>query len=251
MTSGVLPDVDSFTFEGGPIGVLLLHGFTGNPSSVRPLGEALAGRGYTVSCPRYPGHGTRWQELASTRWQHWAFSALVALEELKRQCEGVVASGLSVGGAIALHLGVRRPDLLRGVVAINPYLRNWRMSFAPLIRPFHPSVRGIGDDIKKPGNTEVPYERIPVVALIQLNRFLRIVRRELPLMRLPLLVFRSSEDHVVPRGNAEMLLRKVGSGDVHLVSLTNSYHVATMDYDAETMFERIHRFITDRAATRS
>lgn len=248
---GVLPGVDSFRFEGGPSGVLLLHGFTGNPSSLRPLGEWLATRGHTVSCPRYPGHGTTWQELASTEWRHWESSAFSALEELKDRCEDVVACGLSVGGAITLHLGVRAPDLLRGVVAINPYLRNWRMALSPLVRPFHPSVRGVGDDIKKPGSTEVPYERIPVVALIQLNKLLRIVRQELPLMRLPLLVFRSAEDHVVPKGNAEMLLRRVGSPEKHLVPLPNSYHVATMDYDAETMFERIHQFVTARATSRS
>jgi carboxylesterase len=251
MSSGVLPGVDSFTFEGGPTGVLLLHGFTGNPSSLRPLGEWLAARGHAVSCPRYPGHGTTWQELASTRWQHWESSALAALEELKPRCEDVVACGLSVGGAMALHLGVRASNLLRGVVAINPYLRNWRMAFAPFVRPFHPSVRGVGDDIKKPGSTEVPYERIPVVALIQLNKFLSVVRAELPLMRLPLVVFRSAEDHVVPKGNADILLRKVGSAEKHLVALPNSYHVATMDYDAERMFERIHQFITAKATTRS
>jgi len=246
MTPEVVPEVEAFTFQGGPTGVLLLHGFTGNPSSLRPLGEHLAARGHAVSCPRYPGHGTRWQELASTRWQDWESAAVRALEELSGRCEAVVACGLSVGGAMALHLSVRHREHLRGLVAINPYVRNWRLAFAPLVRPFHASVRGVGDDIKKPGRTEVPYERIPVAALVQLNRFLRIVRSELPFMSLPLLVFHSSEDHVVPRGNAEFVLARVGAEQRELVFLPNSYHVATLDNDAETILERTDEFIAAR-----
>jgi carboxylesterase len=243
MTPEVVPEVEAFTFKGGPTGVLLLHGFTGNPSSLRPLGEALAGRGHSVSCPRYPGHGTRWEDLADTTWQDWEAEAIRAMEDLAGRCDLVVACGLSVGGAMALYLGARRQEALRGVVAINPYVRNWRIAFAPLVRPLHPSVKGVGDDIKKPGRTEIPYDRIPVAAIVQLNRFLRIVRSELTSMRLPLLVFRSAEDHVVPRGNAEYLLRRVGSELRELILLPNSYHVATLDNDADTIIEQTHRFI--------
>lgn len=249
MTPAVVPEVEAFTFEGGPTGVLLLHGFTGNPSSLRPLGEALAARGHSVSCPRYPGHGTRWQDLAEVKWRDWETSAVGALEELGERCDLVVACGLSVGAAMALHLGAHRPEVFRGIVAINPYLRNWRIAFAPVVRPFHRSVKGVGDDIKRPGRTEVPYDRIPVVAIVQLNRFLRVVRSELGSVRLPLLVLRSEEDHVVPRGNAEYLLRRVASDRKKLIPLLNSYHVATLDNDADTIADRTHEFIRSTART--
>jgi carboxylesterase len=243
MTPEVVPETEAFTFKGGPTGVLLLHGFTGNPSSLRPLGEALNARAHSVSCPRYPGHGTRWEDLADTTWREWEAEALGAMEDLAGRCDVIVACGLSVGGAMALHLGARWPEALGGVVAINPYLRNWRIVFAPLVRPIHPSVKGVGDDIKKPGRTEIPYERIPVAAIVQLNRFLRLVRSELASMRLPLLVLRSAEDHVVPRGNAEYVLSRVATDRKQLILLPNSYHVATLDNDAETIVERTHRFI--------
>jgi carboxylesterase len=248
MTPGVVPQVDAFAFEGGPTGALLLHGFSGNPSSLRPLGESLAARGHAVSCPRYPGHGTTWAELGSTRWQDWESEALGALAELRRRCDVVVACGLSVGAAMALHIAVRLPDALHGVVAINPYVRNWRIAFASLVRPFHKAVKGVGDDIKKPGRTEVPYDRIPVSAIIQLNRFLKVVRSELPSMRLPLLLFHSAEDHVVPPGNTEQVLRRVGGNEKELILLPNSYHVATLDNDAATIVERTHEFIRSRVA---
>ena len=248
MTPEVVPEVEAFTFEGGPTGVLLLHGFTGNPASLRPLGESLAARGHTVSCPRYPGHGTRWEELALVGWQDWESEALGALQEINERCDLVVACGLSVGGAMALHLAVRRPDVVRGVVTINPYVRNWRIAFAPIVRPFHRDVKGVGDDIKKPGRTEVPYDRIPVAAIAQLNRFLRVVRSELPRMRLPLLILHSPEDHVVPRGNTEFVRRRVGAKQKELILLPDSYHVATLDNDAETIVARTDEFIRDMVA---
>lgn len=248
MTPGVVPQVDAFSFEGGPAGALLLHGFSGNPSSLRPLGESLAARGHAVSCPRYPGHGTTWAELGSTRWQDWESEALGALAELRRRCDVVVACGLSVGAAMALHVAVRLPDVLHGVVAINPYVRNWRIAFASLVRPFHKAVKGVGDDIKKPGRTEVPYDRIPVSAIIQLNRFLKVVRSELASMRLPLLLFHSAEDHVVPTGNTEYVLRRVGTKEKKMILLPNSYHVATLDNDAATVVEGTHEFIRSRVA---
>lgn len=248
MTPGVVPQVDAFAFEGGPTGALLLHGFSGNPSSLRPLGESLAARGHAISCPRYPGHGTTWAELGSTRWQDWESEALGALAELRRRCDVVVACGLSVGAAMALHVAVRLPDVLHGVVAINPYVRNWRIALASLVRPFHKAVKGVGDDIKKPGRTEVPYDRIPVSAIIQLNRFLKVVRSELASMRLPLLLFHSAEDHVVPPGNTEHVLRGVGAKEKELILLPNSYHVATLDNDAATIVERTHEFIRSRVA---
>jgi len=38
--------------------LLLLHGFTGNPITMRSLTDAFVAAGFTVSVPRLPGHGT-------------------------------------------------------------------------------------------------------------------------------------------------------------------------------------------------
>jgi carboxylesterase len=240
--SRVVPGAEPFSFHGGPIGILLLHGFTGNPAALRRIGEWLAARGHTVSCPRYPGHGTAWKELGRTRWQDWVSEATRGLKEIDRRCETVILLGLSAGGSMALHLAARYPDIVRGLVLVNPYLRDRRIRAAMYLWGVIPPRKGIGDDIKKPGETELPYEKIPVRALGQLARFLRIVERELPRIRQPLLVFNSPEDHVVPKGNAEHVLERVESQEKELIVLPNSYHVATLDHDAELIFERTHEF---------
>jgi carboxylesterase len=100
----------------------------------------------------------------------------------------------------------------------------------------------VGNDIRKPGEDELSAERIPVRALLDLGTALRTLGRDIPLVRQPLLVFESSEDHVVPKGTVRWLLERVGSEGTEVVPLPNSYHVATLDHDAELIFERTHEF---------
>jgi carboxylesterase len=245
--SRVVPGAEPFTFHGGPIGILLLHGFTGNPAAMRRIGEWLAARGHTVSCPRYPGHGTSWKDLGRTRWQDWAGEATRGLKEIDARCESVVLLGLSVGGGMALHLAARYPDVVRAVVLVNPFIRDRRIGLVPYVWRLVPPQKGVGNDIKKSGEDELPYDRIPGHAIAELARFLRVVRSELPRVRQPLLVFTSPEDHVVPKGNAAWVLDRVGSDDTELVELANSYHVATLDHDAELIFERTHDFAEAKA----
>jgi carboxylesterase len=251
MNDRIVPGAEAFAFEGGPIGVLMLHGFTANPAGLRPVGEWLAARGHAVSCPLLPGHGTRWQDLETVTWQQWVAEAERALRELAGRTDAIIALGMSLGGAMAFHLAVRHPDLISGVVAVNPYVRDSRIAAAAIIRLARRTVKGIGNDIKLQGKDELPYDRIPLRGLVQLNRFLHMVQKELPRMRLPLLVFNSSDDHVVPRGTARWLMERVGSEDKELVELPNSYHVAWLDNDAELIFERTHEFAEVKAASRA
>jgi carboxylesterase len=243
MSSPVRPGCEPFSFEGGPAGILLVHGFTSNPASLRRLGEWLAARGHAVECPLLPGHGRRdWGELGRVRWQDWEAEAERALRELAARSRVVVMLALSFGAAVGLHLSARHPDLIRGIAVVNPYLRDRRLLVAPVLWPLIPPRPAVGNDINKPGEDELPSERIPVRGLGEVSKLFRIVARELPSVRQPLLVFNAPQDHVVPKGTAEWLLRRVGSERTELVELPNSYHVATLDHDAELIFERTHEF---------
>lgn len=247
----MVPGCEAFRFDGGPLGVLLLHGFTGNPMSMRPLGEWLSSKGLSVVGPRYPGHGTTWQELGTTRWEQWAAEAEGALGELAERTDDVIVCGLSMGGSMALHVAANHSDEVRGVAVINPYTLDPRHRFVWLARLFARSRKGIGNDIKKPAQNEAPYERVPYSAISQLARMLKHVRSELPRVRQPLLVLHSPEDHVVPKGNPEYVMEHVASEQKELVLLPNSYHVATLDYDAETIQERVLAFARACATARA
>ena len=249
----VVPGAEPFSFDGGPAGILLLHGFTGNPSSMRPLGEWLAARGHAVECPRYPGHGTTWQDLGRHRWQEWEAEAEAALDRLAARTTGIVACGLSVGGAMGLHLAAKRPEAIQALVVVNGFLRDRRINLVPYIWRVVPTQKGVGNDIRKEGQDELPYDRVPARGIAELAKFLVRVRKDLSAVRQPLVVLNAPEDHVVPKGTAEWLMERVGSKEKELVELPNSYHVATLDHDAELIFERTHELaerVTAGSATR-
>jgi carboxylesterase len=248
MNERIIPGAEPFSFDGGPTGVLLLHGFTGNPISMRGWGEALAERGYAVLCPRLPGHGTSWQDLARRRGDEWTDEVDRALTTLRSSCDQVVVGALSFGGALALDLVARRGDEVRGLVLVNPYLRDRRHALLPVARMVMRSVPGTGNDIKRPGPDEMSYQRIPLHALGAASRLMKVARDALPSIRQPLLVLHSPEDHVIPRDNGPLVIELAGSERKELVPLTNSYHVATMDNDAGLIVEKTDAFIRSLVA---
>ncbi|MBA3728452.1 MAG: alpha/beta fold hydrolase [Actinobacteria bacterium] len=243
----VIPGADAFRFDAGPVGVLLLHGFTGSPASMRPLGERLAREGISSVGPRLPGHGTSWEDLEATTWSQWEGDADSTLLDLSSRCSAVIAVGLSAGAALALHLGVRQAQHLRGVVAINPQIRRPDLLLAPLIRPFRRTARGVGNDIRKPGQDEIAYDRVPLQAAGELRKLIRHAEKELPSLRLPLMVISSRVDHVVKPSNSRLVMRKAGSSVKELVRLESSYHVATLDHDSELISSRIALFVRSNA----
>src|SRR3954467_12182961 len=147
----VLPGAEPFRFDRGRTGVLLCHGFTGSPQSLRPWGEYLAEAGMTVALPRLPGHGTTWQEMNRTRWEDWYAELDKTLADLRGRCSEVFIMGLSLGGCMALRLTEVNGDGIRGLVLVNPSVVNDvpLLRLAPLLGLVVPSVPGVGGDIKK------------------------------------------------------------------------------------------------------
>lgn len=248
MSYPVVSGCEPFSHGGGPTGILMIHGFTGNPVSLREWGDDLAKRGFAVDCPRLPGHGTAWEDLATRTADEWVAEVDGGLVRLRDRCDTVVVASLSFGGALALDLAARRPDEVRGLVLVNPYIRDRRHGLLPLASRLMRSVPGTGNDISKPGPNELSYERVPLRALVQAGLVMKRARAALPEIRQPVLVFHSAADHVIPRDNSPYVLRHVGSRDKELVPLPNSFHVATMDNDAETIFERTAAFVERVAA---
>jgi carboxylesterase len=249
-TVAQIPGAEAFHHDGGPVGVLLCHGFTGNPGSLRPWGEHLAGAGFTVSLPCLPGHGTRWQDMQLTTWADWYHTLDRAFVAMSQQCEQVFLAGLSMGGALALRLAQRHADAVSGLVLVNPavVMDDKRLLALPLVKRLVPSLAGICDDIKKPGVTEGAYPRTPLKALHSMVRGLREVRAELPRVNQPVVIYRSPQDHVVSPASGKYLLSHLGSTEVEERLCENSYHVATVDNDAEMIFAGSVEFITARAA---
>ena len=247
----MLPGAEPFRFDGGPTGVLLCHGFTGSPQSMRPWGEHLAAAGFTVLCPRLPGHGTTWREMNLTTWQDWYAEVARSLDDLLGPCDHVFVMGLSMGGTLALRLAERRPNDVAGLVLVNPSVLSKNRAFAllPVVKWVVPSLKGVGNDIKREGVTELAYDRTPLRATHSLAQLWKLVRSDLDEVVAPLLVYRSIDDHIVEPVNTETVLSGVSSAYKEERLLRQSYHVATLDNDATEIFDGSIDFV--RSHTRA
>ena len=234
----VLPGAEAFSHEGGRTGVLLCHGFTGSPQSLRPWAEFLADAGLTVSLPRLPGHGTTWQEMARTRWEDWYAEEDRAFDELRAGTDEIFVMGLSMGGCLALRLAELHGEAVSGLVLVNPSVSAETKLFllAPVLKLVVPSLKGIASDIKKEGASELGYDRVPVKAAATLPGLWQVTTRHLKEVSQPVLVYRSTTDHVVGPANVDILRRALPASQLEVRELANSYHVATLDNDAEAIF---------------
>jgi carboxylesterase len=250
-SSPVRPGAEAFSLGEGPIGVLMVHGFTGSPASMRPIGGWLASQGIAVEGVRLPGHGTTIDDLRTRRWIEWVDEAGRGLDALRARCRTVVAFGLSMGGAVVLRLVASRQDDVDGLALANPYVFDTRLLVIPVGRLFLRQVGGVANDIAKPGEDENADEHMPVAAVAEMAEMLRHVRRDLPSIHVPSVIFVSGDDHVIPKENARKVFDRIGSERKELVRCPRSFHVVTLDHDAPLVRGRIAALARELDARRS
>ena len=153
MSYVVIPGAQAWSHVGaGDVGALVVHGFTGNPSSMREIAEVFGSAGYHVELPRLAGHGTSVEEMMDTRWADWTRDAEDALSKLRERCSKIVVVGLSMGGAITLWLASRHADLA-GIVCVNPTTKSSPAKLAGArlaVKTGKKSLPAIGSDIADP-----------------------------------------------------------------------------------------------------
>ena len=241
----VIPGAEPYFHEGGSTAVLLCHGFTGSPASLRPWAECLAEAGLTVSVPRLPGHGTTWQEMSRTRWEDWYAEADRGYQDLTARAGEIFVMGLSMGGCLALRMAELRGPGVSGLVLVNPSVAPDTKLFllAPVLKLFVPSLPGVGSDIKKEGVHELAYDRVPVRAAATLPALWRVTRSRLAEVTQPVLIYRSSVDHVVGPRSMQVLRAGLPEGQLTVRDCPDSYHVATLDNDAPSIFAGSLEFV--------
>ena len=234
--AGWMEDYFALGSDHSDIGIIFVHGFKGSPASMRPWAAYFEERGYTVSVPRLPGHATQWPDLNKVKWQEWPARVQVEVDKLKGICKKVFVFGLSVGGCTTLNIAENNE--LAGICLVNPmiHIPGVLIKFAPLIALVQASRPAVGDDIKKPNVTEWGYEVLPTKGVIQLNKMLKITRANLHKVKAPTLLFHSVDDHVLPISNSNIIMSEIDSVAGQRIELTNSYHVAPLDYDAPLIF---------------
>ena len=254
----VKPGCEPFAAEGSGdnarIGVVLVHGFTGSPDSTVPWAKYLNERGYTVNAIRLPGHGTTWEDGNTKTFADLQAAADEAFEDMHSRTDKVFLMGQSFGGALSLRIAAMRPDDVAGLVIVNPWVRKdgaagWQRHLVPF-QKFLPylvkSVPGVASDIADPSGLELGYEQLPVVLVVDVATGLDQLKPMLNQVTAPIQLMLSAVDHVMGPKNAELIRAEVRSS-IEEITLDRSYHVATLDYDAETIFASSVDFIETHA----
>lgn len=240
-TEQVMEGAESWSHVGTlDAGVVVVHGFTGNPGSMRGLAEACAAAGFHVEMPRLAGHGTVVEDMVPTRWDDWTRDADAAHRTLASRVDNVVVMGLSMGASLTLWLADRHPET-RGIVCVNPATFPLPDQMLAAIRGILDEgteiIPGIGSDIADPETTENAYPGTPIRPLLSfMDDGLHPLSQRYPGIRVPLLLYTSENDHVVDPVQSDQLAEAYG-GEVDRVMLKRSFHVATQDFDKDIIFE--------------
>jgi carboxylesterase len=220
---------DAFFWQGGPTGVLLIHGFTATTAEVRPLARILAESGYSVAAPLLPGHMSRPEDANRYHRQDWLEAVEATYRRLSARCERIVVGGESLGGLLALQFAMKHPEtaaILAYAPAIKLNVSRARQAALHIVAPFTPYVNKNDpeDDLLWQG-----YTVYPLRAGQELFRLQRDVRRQLPQIRQPLLIIQGRLDTAVNAETPDILARNVRSTRKEIHWLAHSSHCVLLD----------------------
>lgn len=234
-----------FFYQGKlPVCCLLIHGFTGSPADMKPLGSSLLRQGYGISGLLLPGHGTVPQDLADTNWLQWYQAVEAEYLRLSDNYKMVIPCGFSLGGLLALYLAFQKK--LKKVVSLNTPLffkdqRVYELKTAKLT--YFEKKRTAA--VKKQNHNlgRFSYERIPVKAFLSLLDFIEIVKLNLSKIKASALLIQSKEDPLVKANSAQDLYDSLGSDFKKLVWLQSSKHVVTFGEELALVLKELPFFL--------
>ncbi len=247
--SVILPRGAAFLHVGGPVGCLVIHGFTGAPAEMRWFGAQMAQAGYSVVGVRLFAHATQPEDMFRARPQDWVASVEDGYHLLRGLSEQVIVMGLSLGGILSLHFASRFE--VRGVVAMSvPYvlMAPWRRR----LRPFFPALSRVmpyfdkgTPDWRNPrlADDHLEYPRHPVRAVASLVDVHSQMLKRLPLITAPVLMIASHGDTTAPPWHSQTMFERLRTADKQLVLVENSGHIVTRDLERERVAEAATAFV--------
>lgn len=242
----IIPNAEPFYFPGNRTGCLLVHGFTGSPTEMRPLGAFLAEQGYTVLGVRLMGHATRPEDLTRARWQDWLASAEDGWHLLWGSVERAFVMGLSMGGLLSLILAAQFP--VAGVVAMgtpyalpdDPRLRFVRL--LALFKPLYPKEPSEPRD-PEPYRSHVCYPVYVTRAVLEVRALITHMRAALPKIKAPTLLMQGREDGSVSPDSMPAIHAALGSKDKTMLWVENSGHVVTLEPSRQMVYQAAADFV--------
>ncbi|MBN2800604.1 MAG: alpha/beta fold hydrolase [Deltaproteobacteria bacterium] len=228
------------------LGVLLLHGFTSSVKTVSGLVPYLESANIPYRMPVLRGHGTVYTDLEGVTAQDWYDDAEAALLDLAKAVDKVVVVGLSMGGLVALNLGIRHPDKVAGVTTLAA-----AMVFRDPLAPLTPVLAAVAKDWPAPGafndlslaDQSENYPRFMTDAFLSLRRYAHETQLRLPQVKVPVCVLQSKADQVISPVAANIIYRDVSSEHRELHWFNKSGHEMGQDLERDEVFAKVMSFV--------
>ncbi|SHK22072.1 carboxylesterase [Anaerobranca californiensis DSM 14826] len=233
---------DPFEYHNnGDVGVLLIHGFTGSPTEMAPLGEFLYKEGYSVYCPLLAGHGTDEEEMEKTTWKDWVASAEEGLKKLQGKYPKVFVIGFSMGGCIALYLGMKYN--IAGIVSISApiYLTEKKAYLTPVLKYFQrykPKPKKLDYGVQL-----FSYDKTPIKCVSSLLKLILIVKYSLKKVKIPTLIIQGEDDRVVEAKSARYIFEKINSPYKELKYFPKRSHMIPVEQGREEVMDKVLEFL--------
>jgi carboxylesterase len=250
--NGIVEEAAPIEIEGKGHAFLLLHGFTSSPKEFSELAKAIAEKGFGVFVPLLPGHGTNPRDLEKIKKDDWIKSIETIFENLQKRYSQISVIGFSLGGALALHLAEKY--VVVQLVLIAPWIIIYKDPSGFFSVEF--KIKSIGRFVRYSrketvGNINDPagltrhfaYFHFPLSAVREAIALVKEVKKNIQKVIAPCLLIHSKNDKTIDWHGSDWIYNHIGSKEKKLLWLTKSNHVVMLDYDKETVLQKIMEFI--------
>ena len=244
--------------------VLLFHGLTGSPFELKKYGQFLYNNGYDVYAECLPGHGEKFEEIYTVKYQDWLEFSYNHFERLKLKYDNVFLSGLCLGAVLAIATGLKYKNRVAGIISLSTtlYLDGWRLPWYKCLIPIglttilryyynYPEcephgiknlkTRGIVKKLLAKGG--VGMNDFPMTGFYELLKLSAFVRKQLKDFNLPILLIHSKDDDITSPKSANVVYNNITSSDKELIILYDSYHMVLYDNEKEFVFNKALNFL--------
>jgi len=246
MAEFLSPLARPFSFPEGDHGILLIHGFTGSPAHMLPLGEKLHKAGFAVRGMLLPGHGTTPQDMKKSTWQDWLQAVRLEAREMAKEYAHFSVAGLSMGGVLSLMMAQEMD--LTGCVSIAAPMKTvtkirWLAPIAAPILPMLHHAKPEGTRANVDHTYAVGYGSYPTKSVHDLSILMRRARQQLSLITCPILTVQSHQDETVTRDSPAIIQAGVSSKIRAELWLQDAPHVCTISPEYEKIAEGMIAFL--------
>lgn len=223
---------------------LIIHGFSGTPSQMKPLGITLAKHGFDVYAPLLSGHGTKPSALRNVKNKQWIKDVEKSFNHLKQIYSEVFVIGFSLGGLLSILLNKKyQPDKLVLISTPIKMYGAFLLNFIPFINYFKKTWSWKQEKHRLRNIYDIDYEYFPLKSLLEVKKISIKAERSLSSIHCPLLIIQSYYDETVKPISAEIIFNKASSLNKKIHWLYKSRHLCVLGKERNDIFEEIIEFI--------